>query len=707
MKFNHLKNAPLSFMILLLACSGPRIHIPSNFETKAVFQGQEEVNVGPDNIAEAGDLAEEFAEESLINDRIKVTIDFAFNDKYDSSQYYKQYIAENRKTDSLLNIEKKKKAGSKSAKPVLTERPIPDGQVFMTSTYEYEYKTIRDFVDEPIVLHYNSMVSVGKFYAKIDNNAASLEKRDESTDGYMYFKTDSRYKIYDLNLPVRGTQVSYGYTEECRDAKFNSVMYIPDDHFTQKKIVKIALHDFMQFDIVEKNFEGLNFTRDTVYEYPKTGSSKEKVKYLVYTFKRLKGFQNFSSDRGPSYNYPMLYFHFKSAKSNGRSHQILNNTDDLYRWYRLVSSNLTNDTSAFASFTKNLVKDKKTDEEKIKTVFYWIQDNIRYIAFEDGIAGFRPDECADVFKKRYGDCKGMANLTKNMLKVLGYDARMVWIGTKHQNFSYDIPGMPVDNHAICAVKLNGKYVFLDGTENYCAMYEYANRIQGRRCIVENGENYTIETVPEWGYEHNEASSTEILQLNGNIIEAKIRKTYSGESKLDLIRAFNFLNTEDKNEVLYNYLTDENIQFKAKNIVSSDLGNRDINPLITYDLNVSGHVIKGKDRVFINLEWDREFDGVWFDSSRRVDLDLGHKNYIKRSVTLNLKPGQKVISLPKSVVIDNAYYTFRLEMKVAGNSVVYNKVLINKTDYLPVSMLQTFMNDCKQLSTFYNTYIEIQ
>jgi hypothetical protein len=706
MKVQNMKHVIYFLLLFLLACSSPRIHIPNPYETKAVFQGEEEVNVGPNNISEAGDLAEEFPEESIVNDRIKITVDFAFNDKYDSSLYYKEYISENKKADSLAKIEKAKKSKSKT-KPELTEHPIPDGQVFMTSTYEYEYKTIRDFVEEPIVLHYNSMVSVGKFYAKIDNNTANLKKRDESNDGYMYFKTDSRYKIYDLNLPIRGTEVSYEYTEECRDAKFNSVMYVADDHFTQKKIIKIALHDYLKFEIIEKNFEGLIYTKDTVLEYPKTGANKEKIKYLVYTFKRLKGFQNYESDRGPSYNYPMLYFQFKSASKNGRTHQILNNTDDLYRWYRLVSSNLTNDTSVFAQFTKNLVKNKKTDEDKIKTVFYWIQDNIRYIAFEDGIAGFRPDECADVFRKRYGDCKGMANLTKNMLKVLGYDARMVWIGTKHQNFSYDQPGMPVDNHAICAVKLNGKFVFLDGTENYIAMYDYANRIQGRKCIVENGENYSIETIPEWGYEHNEAYSNETISINGLTLNNHVKKTFNGESKLDLIRGFNFLETESKSEVLYNYLKDNNINFKISNIVSSDLGNRDIVPEISYDLNIQDQVIKGQDRLYVNIEWERDFDGVWFDSTRRVDLDLGHKNYIKRVVTLNLNKDQKVLSLPTDLNIDNEYYAFKLEMKIVGNTIVYNKTMINKKDYLPSSMLKTFMNDCKKLSSFYNSYIEIQ
>jgi transglutaminase-like putative cysteine protease len=67
------------------------------------------------------------------------------------------------------------------------------------------------------------------------------------------------------------------------------------------------------------------------------------------------------------------------------------------------------------------------DIQKIKKIFNWVQHNIRYIAFEDGIAGFKPAKANDVLHKKYGDCKGMANLTRGLLQSLGYDARLCWI----------------------------------------------------------------------------------------------------------------------------------------------------------------------------------------------------------------------------------------------------------------------------------------
>ena len=46
---------------------------------------------------------------------------------------------------------------------------------------------------------------------------------------------------------------------------------------------------------------------------------------------------------------------------------------------------------------------------------------VRYIAYEDGIAGFKPDKAQEVLRKKYGDCEGMGNLMTEMLKSIGLD----------------------------------------------------------------------------------------------------------------------------------------------------------------------------------------------------------------------------------------------------------------------------------------------
>ena len=37
---------------------------------------------------------------------------------------------------------------------------------------------------------------------------------------------------------------------------------------------------------------------------------------------------------------------------------------------------------------EEITKGTTGDLDKVRKIFYWMHDNIRYIAFEDGIAGF-------------------------------------------------------------------------------------------------------------------------------------------------------------------------------------------------------------------------------------------------------------------------------------------------------------------------------
>lgn len=132
-----------------------------------------------------------------------------------------------------------------------------------------------------------------------------------------------------------------------------------------------------------------------------------------------------------------------------------------------------------------ITQGKSTAIEKVKAIYYWVQDNVRYIAFEDGLAGFKPEKAQEVLRRKYGDCKGMANLTKELLKASGFDSRLCWIGTHHIAYDYSTPSLAVDNHMICAVVLNGRRYFLDATEKYIPLNEYAERIQARQVLIED------------------------------------------------------------------------------------------------------------------------------------------------------------------------------------------------------------------------------
>jgi hypothetical protein len=64
--------------------------------------------------------------------------------------------------------------------------------------------------------------------------------------------------------------------------------------------------------------------------------------------------------------------------------------DDLYVWYSYLISKTKNDKTYLKVQVDKLIAGKTTDEEKIKAIYYWVQDNVRYIAFESGFAALCP-----------------------------------------------------------------------------------------------------------------------------------------------------------------------------------------------------------------------------------------------------------------------------------------------------------------------------
>ena len=199
---------------------------------------------------------------------------------------------------------------------------------------------------------------------------------------------------------------------------------------------------------------------------------------------------------------------------------------------------MKDDPSVFTAKVKELTATAKTDEEKIKNIYYWVQDNIRYIAFEDGIAGFKPDDSQNVFQKRYGDCKGMANLTKQMLKAAGFDARLCWIGTNHIAYDYTTPSLSVDNHMICALFKNGKRYFLDGTEKYNSLGEYAERIQGKEVLIEDGTAFIIDKIPVQTAVGNTEKSNINYTLENETLKGSVTMEFLGESRASFLYNYN-------------------------------------------------------------------------------------------------------------------------------------------------------------------------
>ena len=547
------------------------------------------------------------------------------------------------------------------------------------------------------------------------------------------FHSDVKVALMSLPTYVVGNSLQLNYSRYYNDYRYLTSIYFPEDHLVKEKVISIELPEGLDIEIVEMNFDGYEITRTegappkpekkktskskkskrTKKERPSRKSRKDKTKtptkrIINYTIKETPAMRNEPYNYGYSHTVPHLLVMCKSYTDGKDTVQLMNNTGDLYKWYSKLANRMDNDNEKVKIIAQDLTKNFTTDEGKISAIFYWVQDNIRYLAFEDGIAAFKPDECQNVYEKRYGDCKGMANLTKEMLKSIGYDARLTWIGTDRIAYDGTTPTLSSANHMICMVytdSVSKKRYFLDPTEKYVSFGDYAQRIQGRKVVVENGASYIVDSIPVYNYDHNKTERIENYSIEGKLLKGTVKRVYNGESKTLILRSYNSVKTDNRERALRSFLTNQNdYNLEADGMQHSDFTDRTQPFEISYNLSVKNHVLTKDNKQYINLEWDREWANYTIDTARYSHYTFQHKKHQIKTATLAIPAGYTISHLPQPIEVVNEYFVFRAAYKQQGNSIVYTKEIIMPKGHLHRKQIKEWNKAVLQLTDFYDSYI---
>ncbi len=540
----------------------------------------------------------------------------------------------------------------------------------------------------------NSMVGEVKVYVNGERvKSIKPEHRYHSIDGFFF--SDARVCGFMLPLEKKGTESRVELGKTILDPRYFTSVYFNEDFFMEGKEVTLIVPRWMHLEIKELNFDGAGIEKSVTFD------EKNQADVYTYTMKNMPASAHESYAPGPSYVYPHLLVCSHSADGNDGKITYFGSVKDLYAWYSSLVKEIGNEKEPVKAKALDITKDAKDNLAKIKAVYTWMQENIRYIAFEDGIAGFRPAKAQEVLEKKYGDCKGMANLTKEMLVALGIDARLCWIGTRHIAYDYSTPTLSVDNHMICAVMLDGKQYFLDATETYIGFDQYAERIQGRQVLIENGEQYALSNIPKRTYDQNRQIEKRTLRIEGNNLVGVAGHQITGESTESILSAAHSIKKENMKEALQQYLTEDNRLYGISNLKTSDLHDWSTDLTMNYDVLHKDAVNSFGDEIYVDLEFRKEFDDSDIDTAKRKnDFWLNYKRQVVQETTLAIPTGFKVKSLPPALSIDNAKYTFKAGYVQKADQVVYRKEITIKDTHIRRSEFGKWNDDIKQLKQAY-------
>lgn len=524
----------------------------------------------------------------------------------------------------------------------------------------------------------------------------SIDTKDEYYNISDYFYSDARIVHYRLKFPVVGSNYTISHRKEINDIKYLTSSYFNAPYPIGKRKIQFLVPKWLDIELKEMNFEG--------YDIKKT-VKQEKNDVTLYSFEitDLEGTTKERDAPGHSHIYPHILVLSKSYTIKGKQTMLFNSAKDLYAWYRSLITSMDDDPKTLNGIVEELLAGKDTDVDKIKSIYYWVQDNIRYIAFEDGIAGFQPDLCQNVYNNKYGDCKGMANLTKQMLNIAGYDARLTWIGTKRIAYDYSLPTMAVDNHMICTVILNGQQYFLDPTEKFGSFNEYAGRIEGKQVMIEDGENFILSSVPKMAPEKNAKVVKNKLSIQDEDLIGTVSRKYTGESKAYILYQVNHQESSGLDESLNNFITRRDKNLIVNDLKTSDFKDRDDVLTMDYQIVQKNSVAKFGEEIYLDLDFYKEYSHYDF-KDRKVAYMFPHKSDIQIEIELEIPDGYNVQEIPSDFKKENDIYTFNMGFVQNGNKLIYKKRITIKKDQLPKKSISDWNSTIKELNDFYKEQV---
>lgn len=359
------------------------------------------------------------------------------------------------------------------------------------------------------------------------------------------------------------------------------------------------------------------------------------------------------------------------------------NIPNLYAWYVDLVKNvdLTEDLE-LKHLTDSLIKNEPDDLSKLRKIFYWVQNKISYIAYEDGMNGYIPRDAGVVCKQRFGDCKDMANVIVRMAKHAGLPVYRAWIGTNEIPYQFSEFAAPFSaNHMIAAYLGPKDTLFLDATGKDHPFGLPTAMIQGKEAIIGITPNsFLVKKVPVTISKISEEHDSVVVSIKPhNRLEGIGYYTASGYERLEVLSGLTKNSYDVQKEYLRRLFEKGNNKFRLDTFYI--IQNEVEKPLILYyTFSIQDYLTQYGNNAYVNLNFNKDFFDKISTSNRKHEINFSHRYLNKLTVRLNLSADQIPEVVPGDVKAGNTLIEFGCHYDSKPDHIVFeNFISIDETE----------------------------
>ena len=536
-------------------------------------------------------------------------------------------------------------------------------------------------------------------YDAFGSELAHYKKRDfldvsEVSGGTLY--SDSRV----LYLDYTPTTYPYFFVVEA-ERENNTTAFIPPwypvNRYTQsakKSVFKLKYGDSNELRYKAYNLgDSLNI------------SIIEGENEILCTAKNIKATSYENSSPVFAEIFPNVMFAIKDFYLKGVS-GTASNWSEFGKWRY---DNLVKDLDALSPATimsiDQLLVGVEGKREKVKKIYEYVQDKTRYISVQLGVGGWRPYEADVVDKLGYGDCKGLTNYTKALLKTQKIESyyTVVWAGEERKNIRNDFTSMQ-GNHVILNVPMEDEDIWLECTSQILPFDFLGDFTDDRDVLV---------LKPEGG----EIVHTRIYDYKSNLMETKVelhvrndgsaKVNYNCISKGLQYNKVYFIERKDKSDLDKYYLEKwGNINGYSMDHVSIHNNKDDIKFEENLKLTIPSYASKVGDKLLLSVNVFNQLDYVPVRiPNRKQKLRIKEGFMDKDLVELSIPSDFVFEELPEAVHIENQFGRYSIIFsKLSENKIEYKREVILKKGTFPPEEYSNYRSFLRKITRLDKTKI---
>ena len=197
-------------------------------------------------------------------------------------------------------------------------------------------------------------------------------------------------------------------------------------------------------------------------------------------------------------------------------------------WYQRLSGNKAYADWRVLAKLKEICSPEDSLEEKIRSAFGFVCNEIRYEDLDFQSSAFIPEMATQVLSAGVGDCKDKASLLIAMLRELDVAAEFVLASPFALEGAFDPPGFHFDHVFVLAHPNDTDFLWLDPTASGNAFGHVAASYQGGTGLIISPKTVGTMTFPwQLDQELHRCEATLFINLNGSGILAA-SETFSGD-----------------------------------------------------------------------------------------------------------------------------------------------------------------------------------